>query len=161
MCAAYTHKTIRALLTITLVAHPNSTQWNFNSCSFNYKSDHIIPYSQQWRHTHTQSAHPINARVAPLRWRVYPPDQILTAVRKSLIYAPTSLQWVKWIAYSSIIYIRLFCEALNRCIQYCLAEGYLDVDSIVKISSTHYYSKLAAIELKLKFLDFRNVYRKK
>ena len=65
-----------------------------------------IPYSfnsLQWRHTQTQSAHLITARVAPLRWRVYPRDQsrISAGVRKSLIYAPTSLQWVKWIGYST------------------------------------------------------------
>ena len=66
-----------------------------------------IPYSfnsLQWRHTQTESAHLIIARVAPLRWRVYPRDQsrISAGVHKSLIYAPTSLQWVKWIGYSRI-----------------------------------------------------------
>ena len=62
----------------------------------------VIPYSfnsLQWRHTQTQSAHLIIAHVAPLRWRVYPRDQsqISAGVHQSLIYAPTSLQWVKWI----------------------------------------------------------------
>ena len=59
-------------------------------------------YSLQWRHTQTQSVHLIIARVASLRWRVYPRDQsrISAGVRKSLIYAPTSLQWVTWIGYS-------------------------------------------------------------
>ena len=69
--------------------------------------DILIPFSfnsLQWRHTQTQSAHLIIARVAPLRWCVYPRDQsqISAGVRKSLIYgvyAPTSLQWVKRIGY--------------------------------------------------------------
>ena len=66
-----------------------------------------IPYSfnsLQWRHTQTHSAHLIIAHVAPLRWRVYLHDQsrISAGVRKSLIYAPTSLQWVKWIGYSCV-----------------------------------------------------------
>ena len=52
-----------------------------------YSYQELWPYlfnSLQWRHTHAQSAHLIIARVAPLRWRVYP-----------------SLQWVKWIGHSS------------------------------------------------------------
>ena len=68
----------------------------------------LMPYSfnsLQWRHTQTQSAHLIIVRVAPLRWRVYPRDQsrISAGVRKSLIYAPMSLQWVKWIGYRQTV----------------------------------------------------------
>ena len=63
-----------------------------------------IPYSfnsLQWRHAQTQSAHLVIARVAYLRWRVYSRGQsrISAGVHKSLIYSPTSLQWVKWIEY--------------------------------------------------------------
>ena len=38
-------KQLRAPLTTTL-GHPKSTQCNFNSCSFNYKSDYIAYFNQ-------------------------------------------------------------------------------------------------------------------
>ena len=81
----------------------NASVWNHNKVDMKW----IIPFSfnsLQWHHTQTQSAHLITARVAPLRWRVYSRDQsrISAGVRKLPIYAPTSLQWVKWIGYSVV-----------------------------------------------------------
>ena len=73
----------------------------FNMLS--YSPSLCIPYSfNSWRHALTQLGHLLIAWVALLRWRVYPRVQsrISAGVRKLLIYAPTSLQWVKWIGYS-------------------------------------------------------------
>ena len=59
-----------------------------------------------------------------------------------------------------IIYIRLFGEAIIICVLNIVSPKYLDEGNIIKLLPSR-YSKMAAKELKLLFLDFRNVYRMK